>query len=76
MKLQIFDNPNGFDVLGDEWNALLGRSATNTLFLTREWQRVWWQGLGDGQLQVVTLRDDDGTLIGIAPLFIEEVCGM
>ena len=61
-----------FDVLGDEWNGLLSRSATDTLFLTREWQRVWWQGLGEGQLQVICIREDDDSLIGIAPLFVEE----
>lgn len=72
MNLQIFTSADAFDVLGDAWNGLLQQSATNTLFLTREWQQVWWQGLGDGALHVLTLRDDDGTLVGIAPLFIEE----
>lgn len=72
MKLEVLTTPDAFDALGETWNAVLARSATNTLFLTREWQRVWWQGLGDGQLQIIVLKDDDGTPVGIAPLFVEE----
>jgi CelD/BcsL family acetyltransferase involved in cellulose biosynthesis len=58
-----------FDTLAGEWNDLLRHSATNTLFLTREWQKTWWRELGDGDLRVITLRGDDGALLGIAPLF-------
>ena len=70
MKVNAYSSPEVFDALGAEWNELLLRSATNVLFLTREWQRTWWRELGDGDLCVVTLRDDAGVLQGIAPLFI------
>lgn len=69
MKTDIYTSPDVFDLLANEWNPLLHRSATNTLFLTREWQKVWWQGLGEGDLHVLTMRDDAGQLAGIAPLF-------
>jgi CelD/BcsL family acetyltransferase involved in cellulose biosynthesis len=69
VKREIFTSPEIFDTLGAEWNELLHRSATNVLFLTREWQKTWWRELGDGDLRVITLRDDSGTLQGIAPLF-------
>jgi CelD/BcsL family acetyltransferase involved in cellulose biosynthesis len=70
VKLSIHKTPEAFDTLGNEWNDLLHRSATDTLFLTREWQRVWWQMLGDGDLCVLEMRGDDGALIGIAALFV------
>lgn len=69
MKTDIYTSPDVFDLLANEWNALLQRSAANTLFLTREWQKVWWQGLGEGDLRVLTMRDEAGHLAGIAPLF-------
>ncbi len=65
----LYTDPSGFDALAGEWNALLRRSATNTLFLTREWQKVWWQILGDGALRLMAWRDPAGALIGMAPLF-------
>jgi CelD/BcsL family acetyltransferase involved in cellulose biosynthesis len=69
VKLDIYTTPAVFDTLGAEWNELLSRSVTNVLFLTREWQKTWWRELGDGDLRVITLRDEAGTLQGIAPLF-------
>ena len=69
MKVDIYTTPEIFDTLGSEWNELLRRSATSVLFLTREWQKVWWLSLGDGELRVMTMRDDAGKLQGIAPLF-------
>jgi CelD/BcsL family acetyltransferase involved in cellulose biosynthesis len=60
----------GFSELAGEWDDLLHRSAADTVFLTREFQRVWWRYLGVGDLHIVTFRDD-GALIGVAPLFLD-----
>jgi CelD/BcsL family acetyltransferase involved in cellulose biosynthesis len=72
MQTQIHATPAVFDELTGEWNALLHRSSSETVFLTREWQQTWWRELGDGDLRVLTMRSDDGELVGIAPLFFEE----
>ncbi|MCL5999214.1 MAG: GNAT family N-acetyltransferase [Chloroflexi bacterium] len=69
MKIDIYTTLDVFETLAGEWNELLRRSATNVLFLTREWQKTWWQALGDGELRVLTMRDESGTLVGIAPMF-------
>jgi CelD/BcsL family acetyltransferase involved in cellulose biosynthesis len=69
VKLELYTTPDIFDTLGDEWNDLLRRSMTNVLFLTREWQKTWWRELGDGDLWLLTMRDEAGRLQGIAPLF-------
>jgi CelD/BcsL family acetyltransferase involved in cellulose biosynthesis len=73
MKIECFSDVSIFDRLKEEWNGLLARSATDTLFLTREWQKTWWQYFGTGALRVITLREDDAaaSLLGIAPLFEE-----
>ncbi|MEW5720175.1 MAG: hypothetical protein AB1817_16230, partial [Chloroflexota bacterium] len=71
MKIEWFTDAAVFEKLEPEWNALLARSVSDTLFLTHEWQRTWWKHLGNDQLCVITIRDDDGTLLGIAPLFEE-----
>ena len=74
LMVNVHSTPDVFETLGDSWNALLKNASTNTLFLTREWQRVWWANLGEGDLRVLTLHDGDDTraqLIGIAPLFFQ-----
>jgi len=45
--------PNGFSALASEWNDLLARSRYDTFFLTHEWQSVWWQQLGAGDLWIL-----------------------
>jgi CelD/BcsL family acetyltransferase involved in cellulose biosynthesis len=63
-----------FDQLRDEWNDLLHQSASDTVFMTWEWQRVWWKHFGpkvDGSLFLIALRDMDGELIGLWPLYDE-----
>ena len=65
-----------------EWNDLLSGSITDTPFLRYEYQCTWWEHRGGGEwlrqqaeLVLVTAREDDGKLIGIAPLFISEYDG-
>jgi CelD/BcsL family acetyltransferase involved in cellulose biosynthesis len=58
---------DAFDALADDWAALLSRVHFNTIFLTREWQRLTWQAFGSGELAVLAFREA-GRLVGLAPL--------
>lgn len=69
MRIETYTDLNGFDALRGEWNDLLKRSAFDTLFLTWEWQSTWWEHLGEGDLFLIALREDQGHLTGIAPLY-------
>ena len=71
MRVITHTTPDVFTTLAAEWNPLLERGAANTIFLTSEWQATWWRELGEGDLRVLELRDDDGGLAGIAPLFVQ-----
>jgi CelD/BcsL family acetyltransferase involved in cellulose biosynthesis len=69
LLMHAYYDPNGFEVLAEEWNGLLHRSAADILFLTLEYQRTWWRHLGEGEVSILAVRDG-GELIGIAPLFV------
>ena len=70
MRIEVHFESDGFWALKPEWNDLLQRSCCNTLFLTWEWQSTWWKHLGEGSLLLLGFRsEDDGRLVGIAPLF-------
>jgi CelD/BcsL family acetyltransferase involved in cellulose biosynthesis len=61
--------------LEKEWNDLLSRSASHVPFLRHEYISAWWQGMGGGEwpggeMYIVTMRQDNDELIGIAPLFL------
>ncbi len=68
MKLETYHKETAFHELRPEWNALVQESICNSIFITWEWQATWWKHLGEGELHLLTLRTDDGTLVGIAPL--------
>ncbi len=75
MPLQITPGQDAavFDTLAEEWRALLERSVTNVLFLTPEWQALWWRHFGAGrELCVLLLREEEGRLVGIVPLYAFE----
>jgi CelD/BcsL family acetyltransferase involved in cellulose biosynthesis len=60
-----------------EWNELLALSASHVPFLRHEYLTAWWQGLGggewkNGELFVITARQEAGDLVGIAPLFLTD----
>ena len=70
MKTQVYTDAAGFAALRQEWNPLLRHSASDTIFLTWEWQSTWWEHLGEGELYLLATRTDEGRLIGIAPLYL------
>ncbi len=58
----------------NEWNGLLNEAVTNSPFLRHEYQAAWWSTLGGGewnQAELVLLSaNENGRLLGIAPLFL------
>lgn len=74
MHIDVIQRREDWAALAEEWNALLAQSHVNTPFLTYEFMAAWWQHKGGGEwsqaeLYVLVGRDEDGALVGIAPLF-------
>ena len=64
-----------FVALAAEWTALEARAAEDNIFLTHPWQHAWWSDLGGGRtLELLAFRDG-GRLVGIAPMYEDEVEG-
>jgi CelD/BcsL family acetyltransferase involved in cellulose biosynthesis len=77
VDLTLYRDETGFAALKDDWNALLRRSRSDTIFLTREWQETWWRyvGAARGPLYLLAVRRD-GHLIAIMPLYLTEEAGV
>ncbi len=71
MELILQPGETAFLDLKGEWNDLLHRSRFDTIFLTWEWQEVWWRCLGAarGPLYLLSARGDEGP-VGILPLYL------
>jgi CelD/BcsL family acetyltransferase involved in cellulose biosynthesis len=60
-----------FAVPREEWERLQDDSATDSFFASWTWCSTWWRHFGDDEeLALITARDDDGTLLGLAPLSV------
>ncbi len=57
-----------FTSLKGEWNILLEKSKARHIFVTWDWQDIWWRTFGDGlELHLIAVREGQD-LVGIAPL--------
>ncbi len=57
-----------FDSIWERWENLLPSSATNTVFVTPWWQKIWWDNFGEGNESLIFSVSDGSELLGIAPL--------
>lgn len=58
------------EIGSDRWNALCAGSGTNTIFQTYEWHSAWWDAYGAGRELFLLVVEDDGRLLGIAPMML------
>lgn len=67
-RIAIIDSLDKWRDMRPEWNALLSRSLSNSIFLTWEWLYTWAECfLGeDRKLFILSLHEDD-RLIAVAP---------
>jgi CelD/BcsL family acetyltransferase involved in cellulose biosynthesis len=68
LRVKVYEDASAFHELRRDWNGLLQRSGTNTMFLTWEWQRTWWTWYGgESGLCILAIRDGP-ELVAVAPL--------
>ena len=71
LAVTLSHDPDVLLALGAEWEELLVDSLYPSIFLTREWMAEWWKAYGRGrQLWLLQARDDQGRLVGLAPLML------
>lgn len=69
MKVTAVHEPEALGALQQEWEQLEGAASAGTFFASWLWCKTWSDHFGgDAALHLLLARDDDGTLIGIAPL--------
>ncbi len=60
-----------FKGLAQDWEQLLRTVPGHSLFLTWEWLYIWTKHfLGDNQLRILLMLDDQERLVGLAPLYL------
>lgn len=65
---------NGFEdpcITPHLWNELLSKGPSDVIFITWQWQKVWWEVFGRGKLLLI-MAEQDGKPFAIAPLFSDD----
>jgi CelD/BcsL family acetyltransferase involved in cellulose biosynthesis len=68
LKATVISNFDDRSVAPARWNCLLARGQCDSVNLTWEWQRNWWNMFGRGRLLLVVIEQEDEPIC-IAPLF-------
>lgn len=67
MKIRKIDSYNDLLSLEDIWTCLL-EQCDHSVFSTWEWISIWWKNFGSGRKLSILLAEENGQVIGIAPL--------
>uniref|UniRef100_E6PV26 Putative Acyl-CoA N-acyltransferase n=1 Tax=mine drainage metagenome TaxID=410659 RepID=E6PV26_9ZZZZ len=71
MLIEVVTSIELFDALQVPWRELESRCQTSSLFVTWQWQRLWWKHYGKGRsLRILVARDGD-RLLGVLPMYLE-----
>ena len=72
LRTEVLRNAGEFADLEEEWEDLYHDSVQATPFQSWAWLYSWWEFYGeDYGLRLVTVRNDRGLLIGVAPLMLK-----
>ncbi|HJQ69859.1 MAG TPA: GNAT family N-acetyltransferase [Blastocatellia bacterium] len=72
LTVEVLADDAAFDRIEGEWDELLESSRQRVYFLRWDWNRTWWRSYrpADSRLFLVSCRDVEGRLVGLAPLYL------
>jgi len=56
--------------LETDWTGLFERAGEDNIFLTFAWLSTWWKHFAKGELAIITVRNENGCLVAVAPFYI------
>lgn len=68
LEIEVLTDISKVEAIRPEWNRLAEQQSAQPFGLPGM-ALAWWQRLGAGELSVVTARNGQGDLVGLAPLF-------
>ncbi len=73
INVEIIGDSDGFNQLKHDWDRLSSVSAPSSVFMSWDWQSLWWKHYGKGQaLFIMVAREAaSGHVAAILPLYIQ-----
>ena len=70
-QISIVVNAPSFDSLEGAWLELQRSSVGASIFLTWDWQRLWWKHYGQRRDLRIVIAHMHGHIVGILPLYLD-----
>ena len=70
MQVRLVEEETDWRALREGWDELLTRCQLSNIFLTFEWLDIWWRHFRRGKRLSVLVAEQDGQLVGVAPLVV------
>lgn len=71
LSIRVITRAEEWELIRNDWNALLAESDYNNIFLTFEWLKTWWNIFGSGELSII-IFECKSKIISILPLYIRK----
>ena len=68
--VEVLEDLARLESLRAAWERLWRDDASATPFQSPHWLLPWWKHVGRGELRSLALRDEEGALVGLAPLYV------
>jgi CelD/BcsL family acetyltransferase involved in cellulose biosynthesis len=76
LDVAVLEDPQAFAALEQEWDDLFHNCPRATPYQSWDWLYSWWEAYGeDYDLRLITVRGEDGLLVGLIPLMLERSAG-
>jgi hypothetical protein len=77
VEVEVLDEDRQFAELEEEWEELYRECPRATPFQSWAWLYSWWEHYGKRyELRLITVRSEDGLLVGLLPLMLERRGGL
>lgn len=76
MHLKVITEFNNIPLSKDEWNSLVFKNDTNTIFQTYEWFESWWSIFGNKYTLYLIFVYEEKNITGFAPFMISKTARM
>ncbi len=75
MELEVVQDINRFEELREDWDSLLEKSSSKSIFLTWEWLFNWWVHFKNQKELLILLAKHEATgqIVGIAPFCLQQL---
>ena len=73
IAVELIEERSQIPLTEAEWNGLVARNETNSVFQTYQWFDAWWRTFGSAHRLFFLLLRQEGQIVGFAPMMLRRM---